>query len=250
MKHLFAPLFMLPLLALTACGLPAELTAWPGGALTGGPAQLGAASVTAQDTTPVAPSQGPIDHMPFPLTDFTGAHVSCDPANVLVVATPAQFHAVFLQEGWVVPQPLSVDSIAHFVEALVLHERYPDAPLSTQYDFGRPEDQAFEKNCIRVNARDHFRAWQTSLTADGKPVWLLACTRDARIGLTGKDHLPDHIIAPDVDTERDLVVGDLVHSGQVASVTSIVGFGPGYHGHNANGDPYYTDGSIKVVVLK
>jgi len=68
----------------------------------------------------------------------------------------------------------------------------------------------------------------------------------------GQDRLDQitHHIAPDVDAERDLVIADLTAAGYVASVSEEPGIGATTTGRNGGGDPYFTDGFIKVAELR
>jgi len=59
-----------------------------------------------------------------------------------------------------------------------------------------------------------------------------------------------HHIAPDVDEERDRVIGDLERAGQLRVVFQVTGVGPTLRGRNGGGDRYYTDGEMTVGVLK
>jgi LssY C-terminus len=58
-----------------------------------------------------------------------------------------------------------------------------------------------------------------------------------------------HHIAPDVDSERDLVTDDLKEAKVVTTVYEVEGIGPTLDGRNGGGDPYFTDGEIKISVL-
>lgn len=236
----------------TSCGLsPLEAELLNASPSSGGSGPRALSIPDASASGSVVPGDGHVvTSMIFPFTDL--AHgLPSDPVNVLVVGDRQELVQLLETAGWVVPDPIDAESIAHFMEALITWSTYAHAPLSTQTMFGRPQDIAFEKNCIHVTARDHFRGWASSMTdGRGRPVWCLACTRDAKIGLTERGHMPNHIIDPDVDKERDLVVGDLSASGQVASAYEVVGLGPGYRGHNAAGDPYFTDGMVKVLELR
>jgi hypothetical protein len=58
-----------------------------------------------------------------------------------------------------------------------------------------------------------------------------------------------HKIAPNVDEERDQLVGDLNQARMVTSIYQMRGIGPTLNGRNGEGDPYYTDGEIRVATL-
>jgi hypothetical protein len=58
-----------------------------------------------------------------------------------------------------------------------------------------------------------------------------------------------HHIAPDVDSERDLLTDDLAAAKVVTTIYEVTGTGPILNGRNGEGDPYFTDGEIKISVL-
>jgi hypothetical protein len=56
-------------------------------------------------------------------------------------------------------------------------------------------------------------------------------------------------IAPDVDAERDQLIGGLVTAGMVQAVYQVTGVGPTLFGRNGGGDRYFTDGEIHFARL-
>ncbi len=58
-----------------------------------------------------------------------------------------------------------------------------------------------------------------------------------------------HHIAPDVDADRDLLTADLKAAKVVKTIYEVTGIGPTVDGRDGEGDPYYTDGEIKISVL-
>jgi hypothetical protein len=58
-----------------------------------------------------------------------------------------------------------------------------------------------------------------------------------------------HHIAPDIDSERDLLTNDLKAAKVVTTIYEVTGIGPTVNGRNGGGDPYFTDGEIKISVL-
>ena len=84
---------------------------------------------------------------------------------------------------------------------------------------------------------------------EGRAVWLGAVTFDRGVGLSHDDGRVTHHIAPDIDAERDLLTADLRTAKVVETIYEVTGIGPTVDGHNGEGDPYYTDGEIKISVL-
>ena len=58
-----------------------------------------------------------------------------------------------------------------------------------------------------------------------------------------------HHIAPDIDAERDGLANDLKTAKVVEAIYEVSGIGPTLNGRNGEGDPYYTDGELKISRL-
>jgi hypothetical protein len=117
---------------------------------------------------------------------------------------------------------------------------------------GRAQDLAFEKPVgDSADRRHHVRFWRTDVLADdGRPIWLGAASFDRGVGLSHDTGAITHHIGPDVDAERDFLIGDLTAAGQLASASEVAGIGATNTGRNGGGDPYFTDGKAVVGVLK
>lgn len=74
-------------------------------------------------------------------------------------------------------------------------------------------------------------------------------TFDRGVGLSQYTGQVTYHIAPDIDAERDGLIGDLVWAGMVTTRDQTSGIGPTLNGRNGEGGPYYTDGEIWVGVL-
>jgi len=187
---------------------------------------------------------------PQPLTNFTRQGVSSDPLNIKLVATEAQLATALAAAGWLRADELAVVTAVRITVDSLLRRPYPSAPVSSLYLYGRPQDFAFQRPGASARERDHVRFWDTGERAsDGRPIWIGGATRDVDIELSRVSHLPTHRIAPDVDTERDIVVRDLVATGWVIQQEFEPGFGRPVVLRNANGHEYVTDGRIAVIVL-
>lgn len=173
-----------------------------------------------------------------------------DPVNVEVVATASQIAAAFAAAAWYRADEIDLVTSVRIAVDSVLARPYSSAPVSNLYLFGRKEDFAFERPGQSVRERDHIRLWNTGRDApDGRPIWIGGATRDVKVELAKTNHLPTHQIAPDVDTERDLVVSELARTGWVVDEGWRLGFGTPTHGVNGTGDPYDTDGRVAVLTL-
>ena len=85
--------------------------------------------------------------------------------------------------------------------------------------------------------------------AEARPVWLGSATYDRGVGLSADTAQVTHDIAPDIDAERDLIAQELLSADLATSVYQVSGVGPTLSGRNGEGDRYFTDGEIKMLVL-
>ena len=153
--------------------------------------------------------------------------------------------------GWLPADPITFRTSARITASALLGKPYPTAPVSNLYVFGRVEDLAFEKP-VKGNTRQrhHVRFWRSDeLGQDGKPFWIGAVTFDKSVGISHLTGKITHHIAPDLDEERDTLIGDLLSSGQLVSQYQINGIGSIVWGRNGGGDKYFTDGELSVGVL-
>jgi hypothetical protein len=56
-------------------------------------------------------------------------------------------------------------------------------------------------------------------------------------------------VAPDVDTERDRLMGDLKKTGDLAETYFVDDYHKIREGKNGGGDPWHTDGRLAVGVI-
>ena len=186
-----------------------------------------------------------------PTHTVTSSNVPGDPLNVALVGSDAEVIAAFAAAGWRRPAPIDVRSSVAIADSVLLDRPDPTAPVSDLYLFGREEDLAFEQEVgDSARRRNHVRFWRSEERVDERPLWLGAATFDEGVGVSHLTGEITHHIAPDVDEERDRVIGDLEHAGQLRVVFQVTGIGPTLRGRNGGGDRYYTDGEMTVGVLK
>jgi hypothetical protein len=186
----------------------------------------------------------------LPLLSVNRAGKSGDPINVEVVGTLDQVAAAFAAAAWYRADEIDLITSVRISVDSILGRKYSTAPVSNLYLFGRKEDVAFERPGKSVRQRDHIRLWNTGRAAqDGRPIWISGATKDVKVELAKTNHLPTHQIAPDVDSERDLVVSELAQTGWVIADGWRPGFGKETHGVNGTGDSYFTDGRVAVLTL-
>src|SRR5271170_1027949 len=141
----------------------------------------------------------------------TGAGIPGDPINVGLVGSTDDVLCAMSAAAWHPADPITLRSSIKIVGSVLLDRPYRDAPVSHLYYEGKPENLAFEKPVGHsADRRHHVRFWQVLDQGDeGRPVWLGAVTFDRGIGFSHNDARITHHIAPDIDSERDLLAADL-----------------------------------------
>ncbi|NRQ14944.1 LssY C-terminal domain-containing protein [Ensifer sesbaniae] len=187
-----------------------------------------------------------------PMVTSTEQGIPGDPINVGLVGSKEQVIRAFAAAGWDAADKVTLRSSVDIGLSVVLDRPDLDAPVSPLFYEGRKQDLAFEKPVGRsADQRNHVRFWQTAKPVEGNgPLWLGSASFDRGVGLSHDTGQITHHIGPDLDAERDLVIGDLDKAGQVSRTYEMPGIGATKAGRNGGGDPYYTDGKVRVGVLK
>jgi hypothetical protein len=174
-----------------------------------------------------------------------------DPINVGLVGTKEEVLRAFAKAGWSAADPITWRSSIDIGLSVALDRPDADAPVSTLLYEGRRQDLAFEKLAgTSADRRHHVRFWKTAeLDTDGRPLWLGSASFDRGVGFSHDTGQITHHIAPDVDAERDNVIASLQAVHAISSVDEAMGVGKTTNGRNGGGDPYFTDGIVKIGVL-
>src|SRR6266567_694418 len=144
----------------------------------------------------------------YPKITQTQSGADGDPINMVFVGSKDQIMHSFQQAGWLLPDPITLQTSEKIAVASLAHRSYPTAPVSNLYVFGRVQDLAFEKP-----------------------------TND----------LPTHHIAPMVDLERNAVGSDLEKTGLVTEESEGAFTPPILYARNGGGDYYESDGDVLVI---
>ncbi len=187
----------------------------------------------------------------LPGVTYTADGIPADPINVALIGTKAEIMKIMLAAGWYPADKLTLRSSLEIAKASVLKREYDDAPVSSEYLFGRKQDLAFEQ-AVGDNPRHrhHVRFWESDKRdPDGRPVWLGAAIFDKRVGLSRTTGQITHETAPDVDAERDKLFDDLKKTGDLAEFLVVPGFHQVREGRNGEGNPWYTDGDLFEGVI-
>ena len=174
-----------------------------------------------------------------------------DAINVGLVGARDDVLCAMHAAAWYPADPITLRSSLKIVGSVILDRPYRDAPVSNLFYQGRREDLAFEKPAGKsADRRHHVRFWKVlEHGQEGRPVWLGAVTFDRDVGLSRYTGQVTHHIAPDIDAERNGLIGDLKSAKVVLAIYEVTGIGPTLNGRNGEGDRYYTDGEIKIARL-
>ena len=185
------------------------------------------------------------------MVTYTRVGVPGDPINVGLVGSNEDVLCAMNAAGWYPADPVTLRSSIEIVGSVLLDRPYREAPVSPLMFQNKREDLAFEKPAGKsADRRHHVRFWVAlDRGEEGRAVWLGAVTFDRGVGISHDDGRITHHIAPDVDSERDLLNDDLKAAKVVTSIYEVTGIGPTLDGRNGEGDPYFTDGEIKISVL-
>jgi LssY C-terminus len=182
------------------------------------------------------------------MVTHTAQGIPGDPINIGLVGTEEDVVTAFNNAQWFPADPITLRSSIEIVGSVLLHRRYRHAPVSPLFFVGRREDLAFEK-LVGGSARQrgHIRLWRVlDKGEEQRPVWLGSATFDDGIGFSHYTGAVTHRIAPDIDAQRDGLIGDLTRANMLKATYLVYGIGPTLRGRNGEGNRYHTDGEVKV----
>jgi hypothetical protein len=193
------------------------------------------------------------EHGPLhlPKTTETKLGTPGDAVNVALIGAREDLIRAFHAAGWYPADALTLRSSVGIVASVLLDRPDDDAPVSPLFLFGREQDLAFEKPVTRsAKERHHVRFWNAGLDAAGATIWAGAVTYDRSVGLSHETGQVTHHIGPDIDAEREALMGELDGAGWISEEFRVPGVGATQDGRNGGGDRYFTDGEILVGVMK
>jgi hypothetical protein len=184
-----------------------------------------------------------------PRITHTSSGIPGDPVNVALLGPESDVIRALIAAKWHPADPLTFRSSVRIAVDSVFRRPDEDAPVSTLELFGRKQDLAFEQPVgDSPRQRHHVRFWRWDRLHDGKEVWFGAITFDERVGLSHTTGQVTHHIGPDLDAERDRLIAGLQQAGVTEKVFWLDGFQK-LQGKNGGGDPWRTDGRLKVASL-
>jgi hypothetical protein len=207
-----------------------------------------------------------LQHRHVPSYTITGDGLPGDPVNLALIGTLAQLRASFAAMGWHEADRLGLASSWRMIRAFVFNSRYPTAPFSTLYLFGRGQDIGFQKAIDdSPRKRHHIRFWALSLTHaqdmwgaasfwsntdrppdDERVIWVGAGTRDTGLSFTRLTFKVTHATDSDSNAERDHIIAELMNSRSIATVEVHQA---GHYLPTQRVNHYVTDGEIALANL-
>ncbi len=208
----------------------------------------------------------------IPLYCITPDGFASDPINIGIVGTREHIIRAMTQAGWSIPDKKSPHALLKVLRSMLYHTPYPHAPFSTLFLFGRKQDLAFalpigEKSSNRHHVRFwachldgpeefhiHVQFWQRFHRPinelDMRQLWVGAASKD--IGLIPIRHNAQitHMIDPDTDAERDVIVDSLRASHSVQHTNTVKVGAPFQLRNRALGGFLRTDGKMRICYLK
>lgn len=193
-----------------------------------------------------------LDLLPEEMRTTTPQGIPGDPINVGLVGSRAELLHAFALAKWNAADAITWRSSLEIGESVLFDRPYQDAPVSTLLFEGRRQDLAFEKPVGRsADQRHHVRLWLAAAEGgDGRPLWLGSASFDRGVGLSHDTGQITHHIAPDIDAERDFLIGELSRAGALAASELVDGIGPTSSGRNGEGDLFFTDGMLRFGILR
>jgi hypothetical protein len=170
-----------------------------------------------------------------------------DPFNVLLLGSEAAIDSAFRSVGWIQAQKRTVSTVTKEITAAIASRPAMNAPVSTQYFEGRPQDLAYELPGPNVRIRHHIRIWLLDTLAQ---VWVGAANKDVGVIFKPWEPQATHKIEPHIDHERDRVVHDLEASGCADLLDYMTLPGAITEGRNVSGQKIFTDGRTAVVHVR
>ena len=174
-----------------------------------------------------------------------------DPLNLVIIGNREDAFPALVRRGWSPTEASYTGSVMKIINSALAGERYPYAPISPLYLYGRPQDLALQKARDNVHQRNHLRMWLSPMQYQGKSVWVGQISRDIGTRLTiHSPYLTTHKIDPDVDEALLALIQDLAYSQFLSRFGIVKGVGAASRDaprENLTTDPYYTAGYRGVL---
>jgi hypothetical protein len=107
-----------------------------------------------------------------------------DPLNLVIIGGIEDAFPALIRRGWSPSETTWSGSVMQMMSSALARERYPYAPISNLYLYGRSQDLALQKARDNIHQRNHLRLWRSPMRYRGKQVWVGQISRDIGSRLT------------------------------------------------------------------
>lgn len=203
------------------------------------------------DCTPAAAhrslTQIPVIPRFVPQTANRSGSRSGDPINVVLLGSGPELDMAFTAAGWQIAGRGSAEALAREVAAIITGGSTYEAPVSTEYFAGRPQDVTWQLPGLSARVRHHIRLW---LLDSLRGVWVGSAIKDIGVLVRPFTGTATHRVDPDADAERDFTVTALEATGCAHLVDYVALPGALKSGHNIAHQRFFTDGRAAIVRLR
>ncbi len=171
-----------------------------------------------------------------------------EPVSLVLVAKDGEALAEYLRKsGWHLSDRLGFRSLMKTAGALLKSRPYETAPMTPLFWNKRVNDFGFEKPTEKnsVAERHHARFWDSGgISEGGERIYIGTVSYDS-----GIKWAVTHRIAPDIDSEREILFNDLLEAGVVENFRKERFVRP-LLAKNIFGDKFFTDGEVYIIYLR
>jgi hypothetical protein len=209
----------------------------------------------------------PVKHLPMYCVTPDG--FASDPLNIGIIGTRREIMTAMERAGWYIADPHTPRYMVRHILTIILGGTYPSAPISSLYLFGRKQDIAFEIPADGAASRHHVRLWATTFenkrplsiqsihwhhrrahVFGDKLLWVGAASLDVGINLIRHNAQFTHMIDPNTNQERDLIIDQLKAQKLVRKVETIKLGNPYRLINRVWKGSLHTDGKMAIVSLR
>lgn len=205
----------------------------------------------------------------LPLYCVTPDGFASDPLNIGIIGTRRQLIQTMESSGWYQADPHRFQFLIKHALSILSGVTYSNAPVSSLFLFGRRQDIAFQIPVDGVTKRHHVRFWATTYE-DKRPLsvknihwnkrrdklkgesllWVGAASLDTGLGLIRHNLQVTHMIDPDTNQERELIISTLKSQDLISKCQSIKLDNPYRVVNRVWRGHLNTDGKMTVISLK
>ncbi len=171
-----------------------------------------------------------------------------EPLSLLITANDDNTLArAFDKAGWHSTDKVTFLTVAKTVNAYIFNESYPSAPITPYFWKNSVNESGFVKPVSKggIRRRLEVRLWKTTfVTQEGRRIYLGIAT-----SIRGTKWWIFPRMGPNPDRDRDLLLADLLRSGETDSYRRFR-FVPPMSGRSFTGDPYFSDGFFYLINVK